>query len=80
MTSAITVHTAWRVDEQADTWRVSWLAERVLNRNDAITAMTLAETVVGEDFSDRRGALIRTFAGELGMSADDAVLAVEKGS
>ncbi len=79
MTSAITVHTAWRVDEQTDTWRVSWLADRVLNRNDAITAMTLAETVIGTDFSDERGALIRAFAGELGMSADDAVLAVETG-
>ena len=80
MTSAITAHTAWRVDEQAGTWRVSWLSDRLLSRNDAITAMTLAETVVGSDFSNKRGGLIRAFAGELGMTADDAVLAVEKGA
>lgn len=47
MTSDITTHvaTAWPVPDQPDTWTVTWLAGRKLVQNEAVTAMTIAETV-----------------------------------
>lgn len=77
MTSASTFHTAWRVDEQADEWRVSWLPDRTLTRNEALSALTLAEMVLGDDPPGMREPLIQVFASELGMSPEDAVSAVE---
>ena len=44
MTSDQTRHTAART---ADGWTVTWLPGRVLNRNQAITAMTIAEEAAG---------------------------------
>lgn len=45
MTSGITRHTAERIAGDGDTWVVSWLSGRRLSRNQATTAMVLAEYV-----------------------------------
>jgi hypothetical protein len=49
MTSDITLHRArWSADAAADgngAWIVTWLPLRLLTRSQAITAMTIAETV-----------------------------------
>ena len=55
-------------------WAVTWLAGRILTRNQAITAMVLAETVAGGlgDHTDKRWLFIETWANELGMTGADA--------
>jgi hypothetical protein len=54
---------------------VSWLPGRRLNRNEAITAMALAETTSTADTSelDRMRPFIQDWADELGLTADQAV-------
>ena len=51
-------------------WTVTWLPGRVLTRNQAITAMVLAETVAGGvgDHTDRRWLFIVVRPGESGGS------------
>ena len=48
---------------------------RALTRNQAITAMVLAETVAGGlgDHTDKRWLFIKSWADELGMTGADAV-------
>ena len=72
MTSDTTPH-GTRSD--ADGWAVTWLPGRVLTRNQAITAMVLAETVTGNigDHTDKRWLFIESWANELGMTGADAV-------
>ena len=48
MTSDQTPHTARHAAER-NGWEVSWLPGQCLNRNTAITAMILADTVGEED-------------------------------
>lgn len=57
------------------TWTVSWLPEQPLDRNQAITAMVLAETLWTHDVrpGGRWWPHIRCWAGELGLTAADAV-------
>lgn len=79
ITSDTTPHTAWRLDCDGDQWEVTWLPGRVLDREDAITALTFAETVA----NITRDAVLRTehpiwpvlqaWAGELGLTADTAL-------
>ncbi len=72
MTSDTTPHSA-RPD--GDGWAVTWLPGRVLTRNQAITAMVLAETVAGGpcDHTDKQWLFIESWANELGMTGADAV-------
>jgi hypothetical protein len=62
---------------------VSWLPGRALDRNSAITAMTLAD-LTGEHGLDERHQLwpfIQGWAAELGLTGSDAVnRAAEQGS
>ena len=69
MTSDTTPHST-RPD--GDGWAVTWLPGRVLTRNQAITAMMLAETVAG-DHTGQRWPFIESWANELGMTGTDAV-------
>ena len=46
-TSEQTAHTA-RHAPSRNGWEVSWLSGRTLDRNSAITAMSLADTATGE--------------------------------
>jgi hypothetical protein len=77
MSSTRTEH--WAVPtvagEEYGTWCVSWLPGRELSRNQAITAMTLAEFVAGGVTSPehRKWTVMHGWAAELGLTAPDAV-------
>lgn len=87
MVSDRTPHTAVPVDsaQPYGQWTVSWLPGRVLTRNQAITAMTLAEIVAamqdkGEttviDHHHRLWPQVDAFAAELGLSGPHAMTLV----
>jgi hypothetical protein len=56
-------------------WQVSWLPGRLLDRNAAITAMTLAEVVATGDVNPghRLWLHIEGWSAELGLTAPDAL-------
>ena len=79
MTSDITRHfaTAWPVEDEPTLWTVTWLPGRSLTRNQAITAMTLAEVVAtrADDLMDNQHKLwghIDGWAAELFISGPHA--------
>ena len=75
MTSDQTAHTARQAPGRQYLWEVSWLPGKVLDRNSAITAMTLAD-LVGEGELNERHRLwpfIEGWAAELGLTGSDAV-------
>lgn len=77
MTCATSGHTAHRDD--AGAWSVSYLPGRTFDRNDAITALTIAEAVASITADkakyDRVWPHIMSWAGEIGMDAAAAVTA-----
>jgi hypothetical protein len=75
MTSDQTAHSARKAPGSQHLWEVSWLPGRVLDRNRAITAMTLAELAGEADLNERhpRWPFIQTWAAELGLTGSDAV-------
>jgi hypothetical protein len=79
MTSTDTPHTAvWRAHAAANgqgAWVVSWLPEQPLDRNEAITAMTVAEFVAtGARPTDRaQWAHVEDWASELGIAVETVV-------
>lgn len=87
MSSNVTAHHATRLPPtdrgSSRVWRLSFLPVWwLLDRNQAITAMTLAETIATGDtgdtgdggcFSVRDTALITDLAAELGMTAREAI-------
>jgi hypothetical protein len=83
MTSDQTCHTAWSSQYAAadgrGAWIVSWLPLRLLDRNQAITAMTLAEWVATHEAPRecRHVALLAVWAAELHMSAAEALRQIE---
>ena len=74
MTSDQNVHTARRAPDR-NGWEVSWLPGQILDRNTAITAMTLADTAAEHDLHDRHPLLplVESWAGELGLTAAEAI-------
>lgn len=60
-------------------WIVSWLPLRLLDRNQAITALTLAEWVATHEVSreHRHVALLDVWAAELHLPAAEAVCQIE---
>jgi hypothetical protein len=74
MTSDQSVHTARRVPDR-NGWEVSWLPGQILDRNTAITAMTLADTAAEDDPDERHQLwpLIQSWAGELGLTTHEAI-------
>ncbi len=67
--------------ESPTMWRVSWLPERPVGRNEAISAMVLAETVSATPDlgpGHREWCFIDSWAAELGLSADEAVTRVRE--
>ena len=73
MTSDQTAHTA-RQAPSGHGWEVSWLPGQTLDRNSAITAMTLADTAEpGLHEGHRLWPHIQGWAGELGLTAPDAI-------
>jgi hypothetical protein len=75
MTSDHTAHTARQAPGQEHRWEVSWLPGQILDRNTAITAMTLADLAAEEDLhhGHRLWPHIQGWAGELGLTAPDAI-------
>ena len=73
MTSDVTAH---RADLLAGRRRVSWLPGRYLTRDEATTAMTLAEALATTELtsSHRLWPHIDAWAAELGLSGPDAVV------
>ena len=75
MTSDQTAHTARQAPGRQHLWEVSWLPGQVLDRNSAITALTLAD-LAGEPGLNERHRLwpfIESWAAELGLTGSDAV-------
>jgi len=69
ITSDVTSHTAQRVNWREEPgWRVSWLPDRLLSRNEAITGMTIAEHA-----GPGPGPLVNALAGELGLTGPEAI-------
>jgi hypothetical protein len=56
-------------------WEVSWLPGRVLDRNTAITAMTLADTAAEPGLNEGHPLwpFIQGWAAELGLTGPDAI-------
>jgi hypothetical protein len=81
MTSDQSAHTARHAPER-NGWEVSWLPGQTLDRNSAITAMTLADTTAEQDL--REGHLlwphIQSWAEELGLTAPDAIARISQPS
>jgi hypothetical protein len=74
MTSPNTPHTATATDAG---WEVSWLPGRTLDRNQATTAMTIADIVGGRGVGlsdDPIWPFLDNWAAELGLSGPDAVV------
>lgn len=78
MNSDATPHTAtaWPVPGEPTLWSVTWLPGRALTRNQAITAMTIAE-MTAEPADTENGTEgwqlhLGSWAAELGLSADEA--------
>ena len=74
MTSAQTPHTARHVPGR-DGWEVSWLPGQILDRNTAITAMTVAATVGEGELHEghRLWPFVQAWAAELGLTGPDAI-------
>jgi hypothetical protein len=74
MTSDQTAHIARHAPDR-NGWEVSWLPGQTLDRNTAITAMTLADITAEPDFHEghRLWPHIQGWAGELGLTASDAI-------
>jgi len=80
MTSDQTTHVARPAPGPQRGWEVSWLPGEVLDRNSAITAMILADTAAERDLHEghRLWPHIQSWAGELGLTAPDAIAGVSQ--
>ena len=80
MTSDQTAHTARQAPGREHLWEVSWLPGRALDRNSAITAMTLADLTTGRDLDERHQLwpFIQGWAAELGLTGPQAVAATSQ--
>lgn len=70
MTSDITAESAHRLaGEWAKSWRLSWLPDRLLTRDQAMAGMDLAEIFSTQDFRHDSTVRARAFvcAGQLGI-------------
>jgi len=68
-------HCTARYAPDRNGWEVSWLPGQLLDRNTAITAMTLADTAAEHDLHDRHPLLphVESWAEELGLTAPEAI-------
>ena len=79
MTSDQSAHTARHAPER-NGWDVSWLPGQTLDRNTAITAMTLADTTTEAGLIEghRLWPHIQSWAEELGLTGTDAIARVSQ--
>jgi hypothetical protein len=75
MTSDRTTHTARQAPGPQPGWEVSWLPDQTLDRNTAITAMTLADLAGEQNLyqGHRLWPHVQSWAAELGLTAPDAI-------
>ncbi len=75
MTSDQTTHVARLAPGGQHLWEVSWLPGRALDRNSAITAMTLADLAGERDLNEQHHLwpFIQGWAAELGLTGSDAM-------
>ena len=75
MTSDQIAHTAGLTPGSQHLWEVSWLPGRVLDRNSAITAMTLADLTGEADLNEQHHLwpFIQGWAVELSLTGSDAI-------
>jgi hypothetical protein len=75
MTSDQTAHTARLAPGSQHLWEVSWLPGRTLDRNTAITAMTLADHASEPDLNEHHQLwpFIQGWAAELALTGPDAI-------
>jgi hypothetical protein len=75
MTSDQTAHTARQAPGPQQGWEVSWLPGQTLDRNAAITAMTLADLAGEPDLHEghRLWPAVESWSAELGLSGADAL-------
>jgi len=75
MSSDQTAHTARQAPGSQHLWEVSWLPGQALDRNSAITAMTLADLAGEQDLNERHHLwpFIQGWAAELGLTRSDAI-------
>ena len=75
MTSDQTAHTARQAPGRQHLWEVSWLPGQALDRNSAITAMTLADLTGEADLNEQHHLwpFIENWAAELGLTGSDAI-------
>jgi hypothetical protein len=80
MTSTHTGHTARQAPGHHHGWEVSWLPGRILDRNSAITAMVLADSVAQGDLDEghRLWPHIQGGAEELGLTGPDAIARISQ--
>ena len=80
MTSTNTGHTARQAPGRPRGWEVSWLPGQILDRNSAITAMVLADTVAQDDLHEghRLWPHIQGWAEELGLTGTDAITQISQ--
>ena len=81
MTSDQTAHTARLTPGSQLLWEVSWLPGRALDRNSAITVMTLAGHVGQGDLNEQHQIwpFIESWAAELGLTGSDAITRASSG-
>jgi hypothetical protein len=79
MTSDQSAHTARHAPDR-NGWEVSWLPGQTLDRNTAITAMTLADTTAEPGLREghRLWPGIQSWAEELGLTASDAIARISQ--
>jgi hypothetical protein len=75
MSSGRTLHTARLVPGDSHSWEVSWLPGQHMDRNSAITAMLLADTVASDDMhvGHRLWPHLEGWAAELALTAREAL-------
>jgi hypothetical protein len=74
MTAEPSPHTARTADGR--TWEATWLPGRALTRNEAVTAITIAEAVAARDLTvpgDPLRCHVDGWAAELGLIGADAI-------
>lgn len=76
MSSDTTTHTAREVDNG---WVVSWLPGRVVDRNQAVTAMLLVESVAEGGVLGWRRAVADIWAAELDLTLGEALALASAG-
>ena len=75
MTSDQSPHTAQQMPDSPREWKVSWLPERTMDRDTAITAMILADIAATGDIGPdhRLWPAVQSWSAELGLTGPDVI-------